>query len=83
MGPLGRAGVRPPLHLPLGALWESHSQHTAPRGAPHSTTTTHPLPSALLLAHHQPFRDGSQDKKGSDDGPAAVALSWSRPAALK
>ena len=83
MGPLGRAGVRPPLHLPLGALWESHSQHTAPRGAPHSTTTTPPLPSALLLAHHQPFRDGSQDKKGSDDGPAAVALSWSRPAALK
>lgn len=56
MGPLGRAGVRPPLHLPLGALWESHSQHTAPQGAPHSTTTT--------LLHQQPFRDGSQDKKG-------------------
>jgi len=59
VGPLGRAGVRPPLHLPLGALWESHSQHTAPRGAPHSTTTTRPPTSSTS----NPFATVRRTKK--------------------
>lgn len=42
--------------------------------APGSTALHNHNPPSNLV-HLQPFRDGSQDKKGSDDDPAAVALS--------